>query len=442
MSTAQRGRSRRNILFIFPSIFFGFILGSYSSTIQRIATLTPGSLSLLLDLPATSNKSTADNISPENELDHNATTFDDGYRSPVESMLPHFANAVEQEMIKHDRLVVDSLAYLTSFNSAQEYTELIKSQPENQSSKKITIVILTVNRAVPYIAVTLASLIRGHSKEAFAEKLNVHVCNLEKRPDRIKTYYLFQTLRERFGGFVGFHSWNEKYHELSSIKSRGILYMEEQRRDYIKALTMCKDAGSKWCVILEDDTVFPVRFSEKFHRYVNADELRCERAGGHNGTSVVDFNNVMMVKLYAPFNAYKSGKSLSSKEYGRAGEGYDKDRAIDVVEAKENGESVKEVKYSLKLSAAGYGIVSNAYPAHILDPMIDYLMNTKFQQGQPTDTAINFSFLLYSRKIILETNPSLVNHVGHYSENQNGGASVGKALSTDVRFQIDDAHRR
>mmetsp|Transcript_3133 Transcript_3133/g.6783 ORF Transcript_3133/g.6783 Transcript_3133/m.6783 type:complete len:435 (-) Transcript_3133:883-2187(-) len=430
--TAQRGRSRRNILFIFPSVLIGFILGSYSSTIQRIATLTPQSFSLLLDLPApaNSNKSTTDNTSPEKELDHNTTTFDDRYRSPVESMLPHFANrAVEKEMAKHDRLVVDSLAYLTSFNSAQEYAELINRQPD--SSKKLTIVILTVNRAVPYVAVTLASLIRGHSKEEFAEKLNVHVCNLEKRPDRINTYYLFQTLRERLGGFISFHSWNEKYPELSSIKRKGILYMEEQRRDYIKALTMCKEAGSKWCVVLEDDTVLP-------------DELECERLSGGNGTFVVDATKLMLVKLYAPFNnAFdKSGKSMSSKEYGRAGEGYDKDRAIDVVEARENGESVKEVKYSLKLSTAGYGIVSNAYPAHILDPMIDYLTNNKFQQGQPTDTAINFLYYLKTKKTILEMRPSLVNHVGHYSENNNGGASVGKRLSTDVRFQIDDAHRR
>ena len=460
MSKAQRwgcrGRHHVILCIILPSIIFGYVLRTYLSIIQSTTrTISiPGSLGFLIDVPSQSicnHNTTRDALDPPTDKkaspakpQHNGT-FDDGYRSPVESMLPHFGNrAIEQEMIKHDRLIIDSLAYLMSFNSARDYLELMKKQTKNTSSQQmITIIILTVNRAVPYIAATLASLVRGHSKEEFVNKLNVHVCNLEKRPDRMNTYNLFQTLQQRFT-FINFHNWNEKYTELSSIRSRDVLYMEEQRRDYIKTLSMCKDAGSKWCVVLEDDTVFPVRFADKFNRYVNSDELEFARAGGGNGTVKLKAQaDLMMVKLYSPFNNQfdKSGKSLSTSEYGR--DGYDIDRAIDVVEARKNCESVKEVKYSLKLSTSGYGIVSNAYPAHILAPMIDHLTKTKFQIGQPTDTAINFLYYLKTKKIILETVPSMINHIGHYSENANGGASIGEGrLSTDVRFQIDDAHRR
>lgn len=205
----------------------------------------PGSVGVLsMDSPiiplgaglftASSNITSAASGQPTASSSSNAAPHglkDNGYQSPVESMTPNFPNRiVEKEVTKHDRLVVESLAFVNAFNSAQKYLGLQRKQlkqsdkasvsghlhnkqllvPSRTSSasspETLTLVFLTVNRAVPYIAVALASLIRGHTPEIFVKRLNVHVCNLEKRSDRIKSFHLFETLKERFP-FITFHSW-------------------------------------------------------------------------------------------------------------------------------------------------------------------------------------------------------------------------------------------
>ena len=439
----------------------------------------PGSVGVLsMDSPitplgaglftASSNITSAASGQPTASSSSNAAPHgikDNGYQSPVESMTPNFPNRiVEKEVTKHDRLVVESLAFVNSFNSAQKYLGLQKKQlkqsdkasvsghlhnkqllvpsrtPSASSPETLTLVFLTVNRAVPYIAVALASLIRGHTPEIFVKRLNVHVCNLEKRSDRIKSFHLFETLKERFP-FITFHSWNEKYPELKSVRGYNV-FMEEQRRDYVKALKICKEAAGPWCQILEDDTLFPARFAQKFDKIVGSkDVLESAGLGGSGKTIQIQKSKLLMVKLYNPYNdPLSKERNLYSEMYEQ--EAYDSDRAVTAVEHK--GKSPDETKYSFQISLSGYGIVSNAYPSSSVEPLIEYLETKNFQLGHPTDTSINFSYPMRSKKKVLEITPSLVNHIGFYSENQGyteQGVTLSKSISTDVRFNIDDGHR-
>ena len=417
-----------------------------------------------LNSSATSDRPSASAVSNDtsHDVQHNY------YQSPVESMIPNFPNqVVEKEVTKHDRLVVDSLAFVNSFHSAQKYLDLIQQRKQPQqsdsasvsghllkkqlhvprtssvsSSEPLTLVFLTVNRAVPYIAVALASLIRGHAPETFVERLNVHVCNLEKRSDRIHTFHQFDTLKERFP-FITFHSWNEKYPELKSVRGYDV-FMEEQRRDYVKALKICKEAAGPWCQIYEDDTLFPTRFAQKFDKIAGSkDVLESAGLGGSGKTIQIQKSKLLMIKLYNPYNdPLSKERNLYSEMYEQ--EAYDSDRAITAVEARDKGRSPDETKYSFQISLSGYGIVSNAYPLTSVEPLIEYLETEMFQLGHPTDTSINFSFPMRSKKKVLEITPSLVNHIAFYSENQDykgQGAVLSKSISTDVRFNIDDGHR-
>lgn len=478
------GRTGRHtfICLVLPSVLFGIAIGSYGRSIHQLAVFLPGSVGVLsMDAPTTllgSGLFASSSLNSSGRLGQpgasdisNGTSHDvrdNGYQSPVESMIPNFPNRiVEKEVTKHDRLVVDSLAFVNSFNSAQKYLDLIQQRKQSQqsdsasvsghllnkqfhvprtppvtSSEPLTLVFLTVNRAVPYIAVALASLIRGHTPEIFVERLNVHVCNLEKRSDRVQTFHLFDTLKERFP-FITFHSWNEKYPELKSVRGYDV-FMEEQRRDYVKALKICKEAAGPWCQIYEDDALFPARFAQKFDKIVGSkDVLESAGLGGSGKTIHIQKSKLLMIKLYNPYNdPLSKERNLYSEMYEQ--EAYDSDRAITAVEARDKGKFPDATKYSFQISLSGYGIVSNAYPISSVEPLIEYLETGNFQRGHPTDTSINFSYPMRSKKKVLEVTPSLVNHIGFYSENQGykgHGAVLSKSISTDVRFNIDDGHR-
>ena len=459
-TTSNVKRRRNNVLFlVFPSIFFGFFLGTYSNVIKQTAVFMPGSIGLHFDFLAAPEdgrtNATKDLQNTTSNDSSNTKPKSRTYQSPIESMLPDPSNPMlQRELMKHDRYVVDSLAYIQTFNSAQKYAtaqlslrgsgNLIVADSLRESAtdeNKITVVLLTVNRAIPYIAVALASLLRGHSPKEFVQDFNVHVCNLEKRSSR-RTYPLWDILKERLP-FLTYHDWTDKYPELKSIRQSTVLYMEEQRRDYVKALKICKEASTKWCIVFEDDVVFPNRFADKFNRLIGRnDKIDFERLGG-NGTIAVDASKVFMVKLFNQHNREGAGAKeggFSDEKYIR--NRYDLERAVDVLEMREKGLDMEEVQYNFRMSLGLYGLVSNAYPSTTLHQMIDFLENSNHQLGMPTDTLLGANFMFKSKKKALEINPSLVNHIGFYSEGENNGASLGLGrLATDVRFQIDDAHR-
>mmetsp|Transcript_18446 Transcript_18446/g.53189 ORF Transcript_18446/g.53189 Transcript_18446/m.53189 type:complete len:151 (+) Transcript_18446:383-835(+) len=107
----------------------------------------------------------------------------ENYTSPVDSMVMHRfpTESVEQDVRKHDRWVIESLAYLTSFDNAASYEEY-----KSDASKPITLVVLTVNRTVPYLSLLVSMQIRGHPQDVFMQSMEVRIVNGEEE-ERVTT---------------------------------------------------------------------------------------------------------------------------------------------------------------------------------------------------------------------------------------------------------------
>ena len=420
-------------------------------------SLTGGDVSqlsgaLALDRPTT----TADDvISKKRRKRKRRTSLANNYQSPVDSMLNGFSNdAMEREIHKHDRWVVDSQAFLHTFD-ADKYQA---ASTTTEQTKLMTIIILTINRSVPYVSVALSTLIRGHTPETFRKYIDLHVVNIERRPDRTPNTY-FADLERKLGSFFRFWDWSEHYKETEHIRKMNkpeVLYMEDQRIDVIRSLKLCKERNSAWCLSVEDDAVFPVGFAPTFDRYINVERYENAtlpggakqnydspplKAGEDNSTGPVMFGRLGFIKLYVPYNdgladglgKGKSGGNIKAAEYSL--DDYHSERALDLYE--ESTLENAKVDYRVKASWTMYGGVANAYPKDKLDMLISYLSNTKRFKNYPTDTLLNFDFIVGTKLALLETHPSMVGHIGYYRENLDAGKGIGE-ISTDIRFKLDD----
>lgn len=387
-------------------------------------------------------------------------TLPGGYQSPVDSMLNNFPNdAVETEVKKHDRWIVDSLAHINTFSAddAKQYTSI---GPTASSPKLITMIILTVNRAVPYVAVTLSTLLRGHSPNTFMQYIDLHVINIERRPRRTP-YTFFTDLERRLSSFIKFEDWQSGYKEtehIAKMNNPQALYMENQRIDIIRSLKICKERKSQWCLIIEDDAVFPVNFVGKFRTYVDVDKYENATLPGgpsqtydsppldpaaDNSTGPVYRGRVAMVKLYVPFNDamvltsqadnVRSGGNIKASDYSM--DSYRMNAALDLYEAKDM-QKIK-VEYKIRASWTMYGGVANAFLYDKIDMLTAFLSTKKRMQAYPTDALLNYDLTVETKLSLLETHPSMVGHIGYYREHLDAGRGIGE-ISTDIRFQLDD----
>ena len=403
--------------------------------------------------PKSNSHGRPNNMSPRKRI--RRTSLANNYQSPVDSMLNGFPNdAMEREIQKHDRWVVDSQAFLHTFD-AEKYQGASTS---TNHKKLMTIIVLTINRSVPYVSVVLSTLIRGHTPEVFERYIDLHVINIERRPDRTPNTY-FADLQRKLGSFIHFWDWSDHYKETDHIRKMNkpqVLYMEDQRIDIIRSLKLCKERNSAWCLLVEDDAVFPVGFAFKFDQYINVE--RYENAtlpggakqnydspqlepGADNSTGPVMSGRLGFVKLYVPYNdgladglgKGKSGGNIKAAEYSL--DDYHRERALDLYE--EDTLKNAEVHYRVQASWTMYGGVANSYPKDKLDMLISYLQHTKRFKNYPTDTLLNFDFIVGTKLALLETHPSMVGHIGYYRENLDAGRGIGE-ISTDIRFKIDD----
>lgn len=123
----------------------------------------------------------------------------------------HDNEALQREVKKHDRYLVDSLAHLNQFDESQATKYIHK---EAVDGRRFTFVVLTINRSLPYLAIFLSTLIRGHTFKDFLQ-LDVHVANIERRPGR-GDYHLFDELKRKIP-FATFHDWRAPYQKYENI---------------------------------------------------------------------------------------------------------------------------------------------------------------------------------------------------------------------------------
>mmetsp|Transcript_26579 Transcript_26579/g.57671 ORF Transcript_26579/g.57671 Transcript_26579/m.57671 type:complete len:515 (+) Transcript_26579:112-1656(+) len=491
-STRRGGRVRHVISPVF-FILFGVLLGRYLLSFDVLGHGMIGNAPATTSIGAGSSSDNAATLPDANR----STTRATGATSSVASMLNHFPNqAIESEVHQHDRWIVDSLSYLHGFakSDVERYASASAAMNANQnqtesSQASVTIIIFTVDRSVPYLTVGLSVLIRGHDPRTFANSLDVHVINVERRLSlsdesrkNNRRYVLFDELREKLSAFITFHDWSDPYPEHSHLVDKKQRFLAGQKRDFIRALEgLCKEReNTKWCIMLEDDAVPVVDFATKFNKYVGNPEIYIN-ANGPDG-----LGKVAVVKLFVPFNdghnKQNGGRDLVGEDYAR--ERYDIDRGVDVLEAEARGMHNNPIRYKIQSSSVSYGAVAEAYPRHIFDELSLYLrrmdqdsvppaastsnglffggvggkkINVAVKKKQrkiiPLDLSVGYHFILKTnlKYKVLACSPSLVKHIGHVSsfsalvnpdsELSRGGYMNYNRLSTDVRFALDDGSK-
>ena len=163
--------------------------------------------------------------------------------------------------------------------------------------------------------------------------------------------------------------------------------------------------------------------------------------------SAADCPNLAAISLYFPYNdPHRNTKTtLWMSSYG-AGERYAMDQnASSYTVASESKNDGKQLRYKLEDDRTPYGIVATAYPMKngIVEKLLAALKREpSWNVSQPTDMEIMGSFVKGRKR--LKTTPSLVDHIGYYSEHRNedkfliGGKYGFVHISKDIRFQLRD----
>ena len=175
------------------------------------------------------------------------------------------SEAVRREVEKHDRYVIDGMLYMGAFGRKQA-SKFMKRNPSVSNSEpreRTCMVIFTINRSIPYILVLLSVLLRGHKSNVIRHGLDVHVINIEQRPNRLP-YHLFDHLKDKMP-FFHFQDWSQPYKETLQFQDQSDkFYYANQKINYLKALQLCKENESSWCLFLEEDALPTVDFISKF----------------------------------------------------------------------------------------------------------------------------------------------------------------------------------
>ena len=387
-------------------------------------------------------------------------------------MQPCYPNeAVEREMTRVDRWLVDSLAFVNTFDGYSIGQQSPTST--SQQTKPITMVVLTVNRQIPYLAVLVTTLLRGHDTAKLLESTRLHFVNIERRPCKCH-YSLFEDLDARLP-FATFHHWTDIDESVTDRHSTltnstdhpndKARYYRQYKADYIRAMQLCKSDGSGFCLILEEDVALTAQLIPKFI------ELTCQLKGEF------DRSNLGVLSLYYPENEIlnKNGKSLI---YGGGDpDQYERDITaaefmVDVPRSRDDGGSkiqvqmsdnmglfqakstpTKRIKYRLEENDRGYGAVALAFPNERLEEIMQYVTDKMIsgdddEEEVPLDVTIMNLFHEERNYTKLKVTPSLVQHIGFYSEHRGGDDwaqedpswRLFKLMSRDVRFHLSEGH--
>ena len=379
------------------------------------------------------------------------------------------SEAVQREVEKHDRYVIDGMLYIDAFGQKQvsKFMKRNLAASNSEPGKRICIVIFTINRSVPYISVLLSVLLRGHKSNVIRHELDVHVINIEQRPNRLP-YHLFDRLKEKMP-FFQFRDWSQPYEETLQFQDQSDkFYYANQKINYLKALQLCKENGSSWCLFLEEDALPTIDFISKLITLVDKPvynvstytplivrELGEEVEGKAKGNilgkkrqpaqkkhvindeiSAVPSEEIGIVKLY--FDG--PGRKPFNPKFIRF---YQREAPLDLYEAATEGVVIKRTEHNMVWSGQNKGAVADCYPRAILDAVIAHVANHTALVGSdratwPFDAQVNNDFLHIANLKSISIAPSLVNHLGMISENLGSAGIDPYRISTDISFSLDD----
>lgn len=336
---------------------------------------------------------------------------------PRRSTVEDFATrAVEMEVQKHDRLIVEGMAYMKDLT--EEKLKPFQGKPQQQATRKLCINISVCNRRIPYIDAAMMTLMTGQSPDRLNSYAQVNLLNTERR----KEFVNFDRMKIDFPKIPFVNIYNLSASDTGEIYE----FRKQFLLDMIQSLKICYDTKLPWCLTMEEDAVFPPNFIDQLEKFVIA-PMEKER------------DEISVISLYAYYNQVWSGpRRLVLPEYSRGM--YEQERARTKKEREALGLPDPPENFKVSEFDYPYGTVALLYPRHAVEKLIPYL--EKFVEGEKFDADVLINskgkfpkYMGFKRRHV---QPSLINHIGFYSRRMKDVTDRGifSQLNTDVRFQV------
>ncbi len=392
-------------------------------------------------------------IPPKDEIDWDAIDVPEPGYPKNTHLVDYSTSATEKEIERHDRFLVQGMQYMSSYlkSSASEINTRRKiisddnkegsTHTENNNSgkanHKVCLNIYLCNRRIPYINslfMTLTSFSNKRSEQDFLQNAQVHLLNTEKRPGRTDFAYLKNRLSQLH--FIhNVHNITYPDEIYSQITDRELDFRETFISDTISGLKICVQSGLPYCVMMEEDAVVPVDFMTLLLEQVIQPLEKQGALNPKDGTG-----SISVVSLYSYYNLVFFGPHrLHYQRYSK--NKYQDDRAKMNIERWGWNMLPYQPQFHVKEKEYKYGTVAMLYTRQSAITLVKYLQNVGVNPIHNADEFINAeeyfpTVMGVKRKHVT---PSLVNHIGYYSERMAHVKARGmfSQLNTDSRFMYD-----
>jgi len=384
-------------------------------------------------------KTDARNIRTLNAENNRDGTFDPRTKDVPERGYPksthlidYATSATEREIEKHDRLLVQGM-YFMQTHDFQPLSHTISSH-KNIIPRKVCLNIYLCNRRIPYINTLLMGLSSFSSKDTEKDILSaeIHLLNTEKRKERLHFKYLTDTL-SKLPFIHEVHNITYRDEIYANITDRELIFRETFISDQISGLKICIESKLAYCIMMEEDAVVPVDFMTLLTEHV------IEPLEKEGVISVDGSGSISVLSLYAYHNLVFKGKnrlhypSYTNKQYKSDAAKVNSERFSKKMPPFRHEYEIKEHRYM-------YGTVAMMYTRESAIKLVKYLQEVGVNPIHNADEFMNTDEYFPKETGIprKHVQPSLVNHIGYYSERMAFKAGgMFSQLNTDSRFMFD-----
>jgi GR25 family glycosyltransferase involved in LPS biosynthesis len=348
-------------------------------------------------------------------------------------LVDYMTSATEREIEKHDRFLVQGMYFMRTHDFEPLSQTIDRSKKEIE--KKVCLNIYLCNRRIPYINALLMGLSSYSSKETEKDilKAEIHLLNTEKRKERLHFRYLKDKLSKL--PFVHeVHNITYRDEIYRNITDRELIFREMFISDEISGLKICLESGFAYCIMMEEDAVVPVDFMTLLDDQVIA-PLEKEGVIRIDGSG-----SISVLSLYSYYNLVTKGHlrlhypSYTKRQYDKDATKMNSERFSRAMPPFRHDYEITEQEYM-------YGTVAMMYTRDSAQKLVNYLQKVGVDPIHNADEFMNADEYFPSEIGIprKHVQPSLVNHIGYYSERMANFKARGmfSQLNTDSRFMFD-----
>jgi len=389
---------------------------------------------------------------PPDKVDLSSLVVPERGYPKVTHLVDYPTSAAETEIEKHDRLLVQGMYFMKTqdftkfhYDNVNDNAIAITNANANANDgdadgasktvKKVCLNIYLCNRRIPYINSLIMGLSSFSTKENELDmnKAEIHLLNTEKRTERLHFKYMRETLSKL--PFVHkVHNITYRDEIYANITDRELEFREMFISDEISGLKICIESGLPYCIMMEEDAIVPVDFMTLLHSQI-IDPLE---KGGH--IRIDGSGAISVLSLYSYYNLVVRGTNrLHHPEYTK--------RYYPQDVAKTNAERFSQdlppytPEYNILEYEYMYGTVAMMYTRDSAIKCVEYLQKVGVNPIHNADEFMNAEVYFPATMGIprKHVEPSLVNHIGYYSERMADFTARGmfSQLNTDSRFMFD-----